>query len=163
MPKDDTPSRASMTQNAGGPPAASWTQQQQSSIFRIPAPLKRVFDKFPLVQYDENELPLRATKDKSQHVLHVFTTDKDAREGKPSFNPGCLKWQVWTMDNGQTRRIGGRLNDILLGLSQLLWCRIQTGAIEQSWIALGRPTIPTACSHREGPVQCAERGNDEQA
>ena len=96
MPKHDTPSRASMTQNAGGPPAASWTQQQQSSIFRIPAPLKRVFDKFPLVQYDENELPLRAPKDKSQHVLHVFTTDKDAREGKPSFNPGCLKWQVRT-------------------------------------------------------------------
>ena len=75
------------------------SQQQQSSIFRIPAPLKRVFDKFPLVQYDENELPLRATKDKSQHVLHVFTTDKDAREGKPSFNPGCLKWQVWTIVN----------------------------------------------------------------
>ena len=99
MPKDDTPSRASMTQNAGGPPAASWTQQQQSSIFRIPTSLKRVFDKFPLVQYDENELPLRAPKDKSQHVLHVFTTDKDAREGKPSFNPGCLKWQVWSMVN----------------------------------------------------------------
>jgi hypothetical protein len=97
MPKDDTPSRAAMTQNAGGPPAASWTQQQQNSIFRIPAPLKRIFDKFPLVQYDGNELPLRAPKDKSQHVLHVFTTDKDAREGKPSFNPGCLKWQVWTM------------------------------------------------------------------
>jgi hypothetical protein len=97
MPKDDTPSRATMTQTAGGPPAASWTQQQQSSIFRIPAPLKRIFDKFPLVQYGENELPLRAPKDKSQHVLHVFTTDKDAREGNPSFNPGCLKWQVWTM------------------------------------------------------------------
>jgi hypothetical protein len=99
MPKDDTLSRASMTQTPGGPPAASWTQQQQSSIFSIPAPLKRIFDKFPLVQYDENELPLRAPKDKSQHVLHVFTTDKDAREGKPSFNPGCLKWQVWTMVN----------------------------------------------------------------
>ena len=100
MPKDDTPSRASMTQNAGGPPAVSWTQQQQSSIFRIPTSLKRVFDKFPLVQYDENELPLRAPKDKSQHVLHVFTTDKDAREGKPSFNPGCLKWQVRLMVTG---------------------------------------------------------------
>jgi len=106
MPKDDTPSRASMTQNAGGPPAASWTQQQQSSIFRIPAPLKRVFDKFPLVQYDENELPLRAPKDKSQHVLHVFITDKDAKKGRPSFNPGCLKWQVRTMINAGA--CGGR-------------------------------------------------------
>jgi hypothetical protein len=94
MPKDATPSRAAMTPNAGGPPAASWTQQQQSSIFRIPTPLKRIFDKFPLVQYDENELPLRAPKEKSQHVLHVFTTEKDAKHGRPSFNPGCLKWQV---------------------------------------------------------------------
>ena len=86
-----------MTQNAGGPPTASWTQKQQSSIFRIPTPLKRVFDKFPLVQYEENELPLRAAKDKSQHVLHVFTTDADAKDGRPSFNPGCLKWQVRTI------------------------------------------------------------------
>jgi metaxin len=86
-----------MTQKAGGPPAASWTAQQQNSIFRIPAPLKRIFDKFPLVQYDENHLPLRAPKDKSQHVLHVFTTDEEAKSGKPSYNPGCLKWQVWTI------------------------------------------------------------------
>jgi metaxin len=86
-----------MTQKPGGPPAASWTSQQQNSIFRIPAPLKRIFDKFPLVQYDENHLPLRAPKDKSQHVLHVFTTDEEAKCGKPSYNPGCLKWQVWTI------------------------------------------------------------------
>lgn len=86
-----------MTQNAGGPPAATWSQQQQSSIFRIPAPLKRVFDKFPLVQYGENELPLRAPKEKDQHILHVFTTEGDANDGKPSFNPGCLKWQVGTI------------------------------------------------------------------
>ena len=92
-----TSSRASMTQKAGGPPAASWTSQQQNSIFRIRAPLKRIFDKFPLVQYDENHLPLRAPKDKSQNVLHVFTTEEEAKSGKPSYNPGCLKWQVWTI------------------------------------------------------------------
>lgn len=91
---DDIQLRASMTQNAGGPPAATWSQQRQDSIFRIPAPLKRVFDKFPLVQYAENEFPLRAPKGKDQHVLHVFTTEKDAKDGRPSFNPGCLKWQV---------------------------------------------------------------------
>lgn len=97
MPKDDIPPRTSMTQTAGGPPAATWSQQQQSSIFRIPPPLKRVFDKFPLVQYGENELPLRASRQKDQHVLHVFTTLEDAKKGRPSFNPGCLKWQVRIM------------------------------------------------------------------
>lgn len=83
-----------MTQTAGGPPAARWSQQQQNSIFRIPAPLKRVFDRFPLVQYGENELPLRAAKEEDRHVLHIFTTEEGAKTGRPSYNPGCLKWQV---------------------------------------------------------------------
>lgn len=105
MPKDDSTSRASMTQHAGGPPAASWSQQTQSSIFRIPAPLKRVFDRFPLVQYDENDLPLRAPKERGQHVLHVFTTEKDAKDGRPSFNPGCLKWQAYLNFSGIEHRL----------------------------------------------------------
>ena len=40
---------------------------------------------------------VRAPKDKSQNVLHVFTTEEEAKSGKPSYNPGCLKWQVWTI------------------------------------------------------------------
>jgi metaxin len=31
--------------------------------------------------------------------LHVFTTEEDAKNGRPSFNPGCLKWQVRAMVN----------------------------------------------------------------
>nr|POF08198.1 metaxin-1 [Quercus suber] len=61
--------------------------------FEIPAPVKRIFDRYPLVTYAANELPLRAPKSRKRHVLHVFTTEEDARTGRPSFNPSCLKWQ----------------------------------------------------------------------
>lgn len=52
---------------------------------------------------------------------------------------------------------------MLPGLSQLLWCRVQTHSFEQPWIAFGHLAIPTTCGHRQRLVQCAERGNDEQA
>ena len=69
--------------------------QKRSDFFAIPAPVKRVFDRFPLVTYTENELPRRSYGKLSKaNVLHVFTTQEDAVEGRPSFNPGCLKWQV---------------------------------------------------------------------
>jgi metaxin len=64
---------------------------------QIPRPLQQLFDRFPLRTYEANDLPER-----SQHLtssdlptLYVFSTDSDARLGLPSFNPACLKWQVW--------------------------------------------------------------------
>ena len=71
------------------PPAA-----QERSFFSVPPPLKRIFDRYPLVTYAENELPVRATRRREGNVLYVFTTEEDARDGRPSFNPACLKWQV---------------------------------------------------------------------
>jgi hypothetical protein len=67
----------------------------KTSYFSIPAPLKRIFDNFPLITYPENESPLRAPKYRDQHVLHIFATQDDARNGRPSFNPACLKWQTY--------------------------------------------------------------------
>ncbi|GAB1313900.1 Metaxin-1 [Madurella fahalii] len=65
-------------------------------VMQIPRPLQRLFDRFPLLTYDANELPAR-----SQHLtssdlptLYIFSTDEDARLGLPSFNPACLKWQT---------------------------------------------------------------------
>lgn len=70
-------------------------QPPKSSWFDVPPALKRIFDKFPLVTYDENELPLRASsRRREEHVLYVFATEEDARAGRPSFNPQCLRWQV---------------------------------------------------------------------
>ncbi|KAK5170108.1 uncharacterized protein LTR77_004692 [Saxophila tyrrhenica] len=65
------------------------------SIFTVPAPLKRIFDRFPLVTYAENDAPLRAPTARDTHGLHIFTTASDARNGRPSFNPACLKWQTF--------------------------------------------------------------------
>ncbi|EME50122.1 hypothetical protein DOTSEDRAFT_85352 [Dothistroma septosporum NZE10] len=91
MPNDDREPHAliplSTTENAAVLP--------KRSIWSLPPPVKRVFDKFPLVTYEANELPARAPKKRQKHVLHVFTTKEDAESGRPSFNPGCLKWQTY--------------------------------------------------------------------
>ena len=98
MPDDDKQPNASIplstTENAPMLP--------QRSIWSLPPPVKRIFDKFPLITYEANELPARAPKDRRKHVMHVFTTGHDAKNGRPSFNPGCLKWQVSQM-NRKTR------------------------------------------------------------
>jgi metaxin len=64
------------------------------SIFSVPTPIKQLFDRFPLLTYPINELPQRAPRDRSAHVLYIFTSGEGARNGVPSYNPGCLKWQV---------------------------------------------------------------------
>ena len=69
-------------------------QSGLTSWFAIPAPLRRLFDKFPLETYDPNALPMRAILRKTEKVLCIFTSRQDAIQGRPSFNPGCLKWQV---------------------------------------------------------------------
>lgn len=90
MSDDDPPTATTTSKNARQPQKA-----QSRSLFEIPPALKRIFDKFPLVTYDENELPLRASnRRRDEHVLYIFATDEDARKGRPSFNPACVRWQV---------------------------------------------------------------------
>ena len=60
----------------------------------IPEPVKRVFRKFPLTTYSENELPCTAPDQRHVHSLWVWTTAEGARRNDVSFNPKCLKWQV---------------------------------------------------------------------
>lgn len=62
-------------------------------FFTVPAPVKRLFDKFPLTTYPANEIPQRSQSN-GANQLFVFTDARGAREGRPSFNPQCLKWQV---------------------------------------------------------------------
>ncbi|CAI6340880.1 unnamed protein product [Periconia digitata] len=69
--------------------------QQSHSIFSVPTPIKQLFDRFPLLSYPSNDLPLRAPANRNAHVLHVFSTDKGALAGAPSYNPACLKWQAY--------------------------------------------------------------------
>ena len=58
----------------------------------VPAPIQRVFAKFPLKTYPSNALPQRSERRPSEHYLFVFRERGD--EGHLSFNPTCLKWQV---------------------------------------------------------------------
>jgi metaxin len=69
-------------------------QKSSSGIFAVPAPIKQLFDKFPLHTYAVNELPQRAPQHRDAHVLYIFTTEEAALRGLPSHNPACLKWQV---------------------------------------------------------------------
>lgn len=62
--------------------------------FSIPRPLKSLFDHFPLVTYPPNDRPFRSPSERQRPTLYIFTTTEDARLGRPSFNPTCLKWQV---------------------------------------------------------------------
>ena len=102
MPNDDTSlstpaTSADYANNKSAQPVAS--SRSWSDIFSLPPPVKRIFDQYPLVVYEANELPLRTPRDREQHTLHVFTTDQDARAGRPSFNPGCLRWQAYLRFN----------------------------------------------------------------
>ncbi|OAL05310.1 hypothetical protein IQ06DRAFT_342612 [Phaeosphaeriaceae sp. SRC1lsM3a] len=67
----------------------------RSSIFTVPAPIKQLFDQFPLYTYPVNDLPQRAPQQRSAHVLYVFTTEDGAVRGLPSYNPACLRWQAY--------------------------------------------------------------------
>ncbi|KAF2259298.1 hypothetical protein CC78DRAFT_475904 [Lojkania enalia] len=87
MPPDN-PERNENTQNER-------RHQTSRNIFAIPAPIKRLFDRFPLLTYPANELPLRAPRNRQDSVLYVFTTDDGAATDAPSYNPACLKWQTY--------------------------------------------------------------------
>ncbi|KAJ5628037.1 hypothetical protein N7490_010265 [Penicillium lividum] len=65
------------------------------SIFTVPPPIKRLFDKFPLATYPENDIPQRSPSRRQDNQLFVFIEPKNARHGRPSFNPQCLKWQAY--------------------------------------------------------------------
>ncbi|KAF1973782.1 hypothetical protein BU23DRAFT_463602 [Bimuria novae-zelandiae CBS 107.79] len=65
------------------------------SLFAVPTPIKQLFDRFPLLTYAANELPLRAPRNRNAHTLYVFAAEDEAVAGAPSFNPACLKWQAY--------------------------------------------------------------------
>lgn len=70
---------------------------QSSSWFSLPAPIRAIFDAFPLVTYSENELPQRVPRSRSQNTLHVFTLPALDGAANLSPNPACLKWQAYLL------------------------------------------------------------------
>lgn len=86
-------------------------------LFTIPAPIKRLFDKFPLITYPTNEIPQRAHSNDANQ-LFVFTDAPGARKGRPSFNPQCLKWQV------------SRLVEICISVHSIFMLNLGLGILE---------------------------------
>ncbi|XXH03735.1 hypothetical protein Hte_010141 [Hypoxylon texense] len=76
-----------------------------SGWLAIPAPLARLFKRFPLLTYPPNELPARSPSARDVATLYVFISDRDALNGLPSFNPSCLKWQTFLKLSGIDFRI----------------------------------------------------------
>ncbi|KAI1418584.1 hypothetical protein F5Y13DRAFT_149488 [Hypoxylon sp. FL1857] len=76
-------------------PPTSPRRPNPSGWLAIPAPLARLFKKFPLLTYPPNALPVRSPSTRDVATLYVFISDQDALEGLPSFNPSCLKWQAF--------------------------------------------------------------------
>lgn len=63
--------------------------------FAVPAPVRGLFNVFPLRVYGPEALPVRApSATRARPTLYVFVANEDAPYGYPSFNPSCLKWQV---------------------------------------------------------------------
>ena len=91
MPQD-----AAVTSEERSKPSRSRSEATQTSSqwFTTPHSIRCLFDKFPLRIYPVNELPQRSQQKRDRHTLWIFTTDKGAQLGAPSFNPGCLKWQA---------------------------------------------------------------------
>ncbi|OAA42538.1 mitochondrial outer membrane protein [Cordyceps fumosorosea ARSEF 2679] len=69
-------------------------------LFSAPAPIRSLFNSFPLAVHPAEALPARApdtTGDDATAALprlYVFARERDADLGLPSFNPTCLKWQT---------------------------------------------------------------------
>ncbi|EEP79566.1 conserved hypothetical protein [Uncinocarpus reesii 1704] len=70
------------------PRASSW-------IPSVPAPIKRVFDRFPLVTYPPNEIPSRSPSSHDEPRLYMFSSLQGSKQSAPSHNPQCLKWQAY--------------------------------------------------------------------
>jgi len=90
MPQDDKDRHDNRAEQA--PQQSAYPEVRK--IFKVPGPVRQLFDKFPLITYPANELPQRLPQNREKHTLYIFTTQNGAKNGVPSFNPSCLKWQV---------------------------------------------------------------------
>lgn len=77
------------------------TQKQSTStntrtdFFKLPSPLRHLFDTFPLITYDQNAIPQRLKQATHHHSLYVFTYPPGTSNSQLSPNPACLKWQAY--------------------------------------------------------------------
>ncbi|KAJ4146070.1 hypothetical protein LMH87_004900 [Akanthomyces muscarius] len=64
-------------------------------LLSAPTAIRSLFKSFPLAVHPAEALPARvADTDSTLPRLYVFTHERDAVLGLPSYNPSCLKWQT---------------------------------------------------------------------
>lgn len=106
--------RHSMSNNATHP-SKSASDLQPNSVkshwLALPAPLRHIFDTFPLVTYEESQPPQRVFKDRASHILHLFVSPKPSANGSVlSPNPACLKWQAYLTIKGISFQVASSSN-----------------------------------------------------
>lgn len=69
------------------------------SWLALPAPLRAIFNSFPLATYDECSLPQRTPTQRLVNSLYIFSSPNDLSAIKLSPNPACLKWQAYLLVN----------------------------------------------------------------
>ena len=144
MPQDDTDSSAK-ARKSSVPKGSS--RHGQQTWFKTPPSIKRLFDRFPVCTYPVNELPERTAPARAQHALYIFTTVEGARHGAPSFNPGCLKWQVrshtcnWIQSENKEQ-----WTDNSKGIPQILRPPLHHYPFKQPRLTYGRSPLPNSSS-----------------
>lgn len=138
-------------------------RSKPQSWFALPAPVKRVFDVFPLREYESNALPARAPgpKQREENVLHVFIREEDVRAGRPSFNPGCLKWQVRNRVSCLKIRAHWKWSGLMVKLGLTIELLYKTdippfqrrtflsSVLEQPRFSFGIVTLPSTCEREQ--------------
>ncbi|KIW28770.1 uncharacterized protein PV07_04644 [Cladophialophora immunda] len=80
--------------------SAQKVPSSSSTSWSLPLPLRRIFDRFPLVTYPANALPQRVPRHRHENILCIFQSDEPSSRDGPSFNPSCLKWQAYLKFHG---------------------------------------------------------------
>ncbi len=115
-------------------------------FFSIPSPIRILFDKVPIIVYPPNDLPQRAQRSARIASLYVFSTEKDAAAGRPSFNPSCLKWQVRSCDS----LLHSYTTNVAPDFPQHRWRRSPLDSLQQPCISLWSASLLTSCNVYHG-------------
>ena len=146
MPDDAQDKASSDLSSEGSKSSQRPPRVEQKPWLTTPAPIKRLFDNFPLLTYPSNNLPAQAGISDNEHVLYIFTTPEGARTGCPSFNPSCLKWQVKPSPpfflSIQPPCTHALTKGIAAGLPQIHEPQIRNRPIHQPRLSERRPPLP---------------------
>lgn len=140
-------SHRSQPSKSSPPPARSRLRK----LFTVPAPVKQLFDRFPLVTYPPNILPRQLSSPGGETelpTLYIYATAEDAVLGKPSFNPSCLKWQVRSSFFSSSPSHGDA-DSTSTDLPQVRGCQVPDCLFQQPRLAQWRSPLPPPVAPRQ--------------